>query len=553
MSGMPIAVSGVAASLLDPPQAPPAGVDGSLSTRSFESALAAATGTARTPASEAPAVVSSPTSGSALASAVVTSGTSTEPLAPATEQAPPQPTSTGRAPGSQAPDSQAPDSRAPVNSRLRRQSATPQPQAGAVGTPRHKATTQVPAAPTASDANQLGPRTAGVLARQGRPTPAASPGETGPTGQGRAKVVAEPVHTSTARHRGTTGVHNPQPVHRAPQPLSPDQVASAAPMAPGGLPTTHGATNTSKGPRGAVTAPSGTNSPPTTSLHRGTVHTMGTAGTSTPDAPSSATPAIQGATRSNDPAAQPTDTLAGHRDGPRQSGSDRSTGATVVPAAATTKGAASDVAPASGAANHEPAAPGRRAGPSTDPVADPVTSSAIGQERPPSATQAPPAQSAQSSTSMPGVAGQLVRVLSAPRPLADGSYEVTVALHPESLGTVQATVSASETQLTVRLVAATAEGSAALRQALPELHEALGAGGHRTSVTIGDTGSGASGQSSQGAANRQGMTTQTQRTTHPASQDSSPSPHTTAQVPVSSLLSGISGEGTTGRLIDVHV
>lgn len=85
---------------------------------------------------------------------------------------------------------------------------------------------------------------------------------------------------------------------------------------------------------------------------------------------------------------------------------------------------------------------------------------------------------------MPGVAGQLIQVLSAPRPVANGNYTVTVALHPESLGTVQATVIAGEQQVAVHLVASTGTGADALRLALPALHEALAASGQQATVSV---------------------------------------------------------------------
>lgn len=104
---------------------------------------------------------------------------------------------------------------------------------------------------------------------------------------------------------------------------------------------------------------------------------------------------------------------------------------------------------------------------------------------------APAATAGPAPGDMPGVAGQLVRVLSAPRPLANGTYTVTVSLHPESLGTVQATVTAGDARVSVQLVATTSDGALAIRQSLPELHEALAAGGQPTTVTV--SGGGAQG------------------------------------------------------------
>ena len=88
------------------------------------------------------------------------------------------------------------------------------------------------------------------------------------------------------------------------------------------------------------------------------------------------------------------------------------------------------------------------------------------------------------SKSLPGVAGELVRVLSAPRPLTDGSFTVTVALHPASLGQVRATVVTGPDQISVQLTPATAEGADALRLALGDLRSALSASGQQVQVTL---------------------------------------------------------------------
>lgn len=99
-----------------------------------------------------------------------------------------------------------------------------------------------------------------------------------------------------------------------------------------------------------------------------------------------------------------------------------------------------------------------------------------------------------SSESLPGVAGQLLSVLSPPRPAANGAYTVTVSLRPESLGEVQATVTAGQDQVAVRLVASTPSGAAAIQQALPQLHEALSQGIQRATVSLAGANSGAAGQ-----------------------------------------------------------
>ena len=90
------------------------------------------------------------------------------------------------------------------------------------------------------------------------------------------------------------------------------------------------------------------------------------------------------------------------------------------------------------------------------------------------------------SGSLPGVAGQLVRVLAAPQPLADGSTTVTVTLDPPSLGMVKATVVAGTDHLAVQLVTSTAAGAEALRIGLPELKNALSSSGQQVQVTVTD-------------------------------------------------------------------
>jgi len=99
-----------------------------------------------------------------------------------------------------------------------------------------------------------------------------------------------------------------------------------------------------------------------------------------------------------------------------------------------------------------------------------------------------------SAVDVPGVAGQLVSVLSPPRPAAGGTYTVTIALHPENLGEVRATVTAGDDQITVRLMATTGDGDDAIRQAMPQLHAGLSIGGQRTTVTVGGQGGGGSAQ-----------------------------------------------------------
>ena len=100
------------------------------------------------------------------------------------------------------------------------------------------------------------------------------------------------------------------------------------------------------------------------------------------------------------------------------------------------------------------------------------------------AASQPIAGTQEASNLLPGVAGQLVDVLSAPRQGADGSFVVTVALHPAALGAVRATVIAKGSQVSVQLVPSTAEGADALRLALPDLRSALSSNGQQVQVTV---------------------------------------------------------------------
>jgi flagellar hook-length control protein FliK len=91
---------------------------------------------------------------------------------------------------------------------------------------------------------------------------------------------------------------------------------------------------------------------------------------------------------------------------------------------------------------------------------------------------------------LPGVASQLVSVLAPLRSSATGTQTLTIALHPADLGSVQATLVLANGTLTVRLVASTPAGAAALHASLPDLQHGLEDGGQRSSVLLGDPGSG---------------------------------------------------------------
>lgn len=114
----------------------------------------------------------------------------------------------------------------------------------------------------------------------------------------------------------------------------------------------------------------------------------------------------------------------------------------------------------------------------------------------------PAAQPGTAHEELPGVTSQLVRVLSPPRPVATGTYTLKVSLHPESLGAVQATVTAGDARLSVHLVASTSDGELAIRQGLSELHEALSSGGQQATVTVSGGGSSGAGSSGGGPGQR---------------------------------------------------
>ncbi|MHB1599762.1 MAG: flagellar hook-length control protein FliK [Acidimicrobiales bacterium] len=147
-----------------------------------------------------------------------------------------------------------------------------------------------------------------------------------------------------------------------------------------------------------------------------------------------------------------------------------------------------------------------------------------------------------SGAQLPGVASQIVSVLAPLRATPAGTQSVTIALHPADLGTVQATLVLRDGTLTVRLVASTSAGTAALHAALPDLQSGLTANGERSSVLLGDPGS-------QGGSQPQG---------HPGGSSSHASPASAgAQSPASLVASpgppGVSGHlSTTHRLLDVR-
>ncbi|MCK4177621.1 flagellar hook-length control protein FliK [Aciditerrimonas ferrireducens] len=98
-------------------------------------------------------------------------------------------------------------------------------------------------------------------------------------------------------------------------------------------------------------------------------------------------------------------------------------------------------------------------------------------------------------------ADQVVRALGPLRTLASGSRSVTLALEPDGLGTVRATVVAGAGTLSVTLQAASPQGYEALRQGLGQLHHELGTLASKVQIDLRQEGQG-SGSGSQQAPGR---------------------------------------------------
>lgn len=87
-------------------------------------------------------------------------------------------------------------------------------------------------------------------------------------------------------------------------------------------------------------------------------------------------------------------------------------------------------------------------------------------------------------------AQQLVNVLAPLRTSANGAHEITLALQPEGLGTVRATMTVGPQEIRVQLTTDSAPAHQALREALAQLHQELGSGGARTTIWLNDGGGG---------------------------------------------------------------
>ena len=109
-----------------------------------------------------------------------------------------------------------------------------------------------------------------------------------------------------------------------------------------------------------------------------------------------------------------------------------------------------------------------------------------------------PAAPSAPSVAAPGASALDVEGLSGSisRPLSDGNgtYTVTVALHPPELGHLQAVVSLDGNDLQVSLTAQTQTGHDALANAADALKDQLARGGVNVNVTLRDPGSQSGGE-----------------------------------------------------------
>lgn len=154
----------------------------------------------------------------------------------------------------------------------------------------------------------------------------------------------------------------------------------------------------------------------------------------------------------------------------------------------TPEGPAAPVGP--GAGSHLATLPSDHAAAGGTPFGDAATAVLSPASSPvaPASPAAPPTPPGGSPASLPGVASQLLSVIGPLRGSATGTQSLTVLLHPEQLGEVRATVSSGNGQLVVRLAASTADGTDALRSALPSLQSGLTGGGHHAVVLLADAG-----------------------------------------------------------------
>ncbi|MDE3204246.1 MAG: flagellar hook-length control protein FliK, partial [Acidobacteriota bacterium] len=123
------------------------------------------------------------------------------------------------------------------------------------------------------------------------------------------------------------------------------------------------------------------------------------------------------------------------------------------------------------------------------PVAPPLASTAV----------AAPALAASVSDQASSAGSQVVSVLTPMLTGAQGTHQISLQLHPEGLGVVDATVTVQAGHITVELRAESATGHQALDAALPQLRQELSGGGGQGATVLLSHGDSRGRQSGQGA------------------------------------------------------
>jgi flagellar hook-length control protein FliK len=143
-------------------------------------------------------------------------------------------------------------------------------------------------------------------------------------------------------------------------------------------------------------------------------------------------------------------------------------------------------------------------------------------------------------TSLPGVASQLVSVIAPLRNSPGGTQSLTIALYPEGLGTVRATFTFDQQQLLVRLAPSSSAGESAIRAALPELHAGLSENSDRRPLVLVEPGSSGSQNGGNGSSPGQANTGSEQDAAGPAQRRNATAAEestvSSAPLPNSSLL-----------------
>jgi flagellar hook-length control protein FliK len=105
-------------------------------------------------------------------------------------------------------------------------------------------------------------------------------------------------------------------------------------------------------------------------------------------------------------------------------------------------------------------------------------------------------QSTGHSGELPGVTSQLLSVIAPLRQTPAGGQTLTIALHPAGLGEVRVSMTVTDGQTTVRLIASTPEGANAIRGSLGSLESGLSDGRQQAHVFLGNELSGSGQQNS---------------------------------------------------------